>query len=50
MLVAKEDKPMKSKPSLNVCMQNEIENNVINHAPIDIYTVCSFTENSSQVN
>jgi len=44
----KKDKLMKSKPSLS--MQNgEIEKNVINHAPIDIYTACSFTENSSQV-
>lgn len=28
----------------------EIEKNVINHAPIDIYTACPFTENSSQMN
>jgi len=48
-LKKKINKLMKSKPSLS--MQNgEIEKNVIYHAPIDIYTACSFTENSSQVN
>lgn len=40
---------MKSKPSSHVCMQNgENRKNVINHAPTDTYTACSFTENSSK--
>lgn len=42
-------KPMKNKPSSHVCMQNgENRKNVINHAPTNTYTACSFTENSSE--
>lgn len=40
---------MKSKPSSHVSMQNgENWENVVNHAPIDTYTACPFTENSSE--
>jgi len=41
----------KHKPSSNTGMQNGGNwKNVTRHAPIDIYTACSFTENSSKVN
>lgn len=30
------------------CKMEKIEKNLLNHAPIDTYTVCSFTENSSE--